>query len=168
MDREKDKFLAELYQDMNSRLVFAAYADVKDRYRAEELVQDVFMLASKKIDSVMKSPNPRGWLVNTLQFVLKREYRSRLNVQKAFAEQSAFTEDLEDSASNSAEDEALKMLELSSMFTGAEWHLLKRAYIERCTIAEIADELGIEYDACAKRLQKARDKAKTLFKEGWF
>jgi RNA polymerase sigma factor (sigma-70 family) len=165
MNREKDKFLAELYQEVSGKLFSIAYINVNDHHRAEELVQDVFLRASEKIDKVMQSPNPSGWLYYALQFFLKHEFRSHLNIQKAFAEQSAFTEDLEDSSANSAEDEALKMLELSSMFTESEWHLLKRAYIERYTIAEIVDELGIEYDACAKRLQKARDKARELFRE---
>ncbi|MDR1329333.1 MAG: sigma-70 family RNA polymerase sigma factor [Oscillospiraceae bacterium] len=168
MNREKDDFLAELYQEMKDRLYSYAYMNIRDYHRAEELVQDVFLLASQKIDSVMQSPNPRGWLVNALQFVLKREYRSHLNIQKAFVEQSAYTEDMEDSTSNSAEDEAFKMLELSSMFKADEWHLLKRAYIERYTIAEIAEELGIEYAACAKRLQKASNKARKLFGEERF
>jgi RNA polymerase sigma-70 factor (ECF subfamily) len=165
MDVAKDKFLVELFERMNGELFSIAYQRIQDSHRAEELVQDVFLRASEKIDEVMQSPNPRGWLYYALEFFLKHEFRSRLNIQKAFVEQSEFAEDLEDSASNSAEDEALKMLEHSSMFTDNEWHLLKRAYIEGYTIAEIAEELGIEYDACAKRLHKARDKAKKLFRE---
>jgi DNA-directed RNA polymerase specialized sigma24 family protein len=46
-----------------------------------------------------------------------------------------------------------------------EWRLLCAVYLEGKTYAEIAGELGIEYDACRKRVRKARDKAAKLFKD---
>ena len=44
---------------------------------AEDHVQETFLLAQKRLDSVLNSENPTGWLVNTLKNVIGNTYQKR-------------------------------------------------------------------------------------------
>ena len=37
-----------------------------------------------------------------------------------------------------------------------DFQLLKRIALDRCTILELAEELGVSVEACKKRVQRAR------------
>lgn len=44
---------------------------------AEDLVQETFLIAQKRIDRVIGSENPKGWLINTLRNVIGNTYQKR-------------------------------------------------------------------------------------------
>lgn len=45
-----------------------------------------------------------------------------------------------------------------------DFQLLKRVALERCTIPELAQELGISVEACKKRVQRARQRLQKKLK----
>lgn len=45
-----------------------------------------------------------------------------------------------------------------------EFRLLKRLALERCTISDLAQELGISVEACKKRVQRARKRLQKRLK----
>ena len=49
---------------------------LRDPARAEELVQDAFELFWQKRAQLREHPNPGGWLMKTLQFLIRNEARS--------------------------------------------------------------------------------------------
>lgn len=44
---------------------------------AEDLVQETFLIAQKRLDRVTSSENPTGWLINTLKNVIGNTYQKR-------------------------------------------------------------------------------------------
>ena len=44
---------------------------------AEDLVQETFLIAQKRLDRVTGSENPTGWLINTLKNVIGNTYQKR-------------------------------------------------------------------------------------------
>ena len=77
---QKDK-VSQLYHEMHDMLFSYANSVFKNKDLAEEAVQDTFRIACGKVESMLTSNNPRGWLVNTLKNVIRTtEYeRATLN-----------------------------------------------------------------------------------------
>jgi RNA polymerase sigma factor (sigma-70 family) len=78
----EEKFYAELIGKHNSRLLAYASSRVRDRFQAEDIVQDVWLTAWSKVNDVMNSANPGGWLMNALKNHLKKHYANIAKAQK--------------------------------------------------------------------------------------
>jgi len=154
MNDEKERFLSNLYVIMYDTLLRFANAKLGNIQRAEEIVQDAFIIAQQRVDTVMDSANANGWMVNTVKYLLKHEYRAR---QKAHALYYELKRDADVQKHFLSDD---YIFELSDMFAKDDWELLFRVCIEGVPIGDITLELGIEYDACKKRLQKLKNIAK--------
>jgi RNA polymerase sigma-70 factor (ECF subfamily) len=50
---------------------------VSDRSHAQDIVQDTCLTAWVKIDSVFNSPNPKGWIINTLKNYIKKHHEQK-------------------------------------------------------------------------------------------
>ena len=55
-----DTFLEDLYREMYQKLYAFARVRLRDEQLAQEVTQDVFVLAQEKLDEVRHSPNPQG------------------------------------------------------------------------------------------------------------
>jgi RNA polymerase sigma-70 factor (ECF subfamily) len=146
---------------MYRKLFTYANTVINDEYRAQDIVHETFLTAVRKIDSVRGSTNPEGWLVNTLKNVIKHEFRDRNKIAGVILS----LETLEDAAEVSWDYDKLELEDIKASLTAEEWWLLNAVYLEGKKYAEVARELGIEYDACRKRVRKARDKAARLWKD---
>lgn len=69
-------FIVPLYNEEYDRLFKAAYRRTRDRELAQDLVQDVFLLAIFNQAKLMKHPKPGAWLMQTLQNLIMNELRS--------------------------------------------------------------------------------------------
>lgn len=148
-----------LFLDTYRSLYAYALAALGDPQRAEEQVQDVFLLALEKADAVMRSPNPRGWMFRAVKNQLQHEYRARQRLRKLCCSLEALPEQSQPAATDSY---SFTLQELQARFTPEEWDLLQRAYIRQERIADIAAAHGISYDACRKRLYKLKARARSL------
>jgi RNA polymerase sigma-70 factor (ECF subfamily) len=70
----KERFFEELVESTRSALFDFARAHVKDVSQAEDAVQDACYTAWVKIDALMDSPNPEGWLMNALKYQIHKQY----------------------------------------------------------------------------------------------
>ena len=61
--------LRQLYIENYAHLVRTARSFVNADL-AEDLVQETFLIAQKRLDRVVNSPNPTAWLVKTLKNVI--------------------------------------------------------------------------------------------------
>lgn len=68
--------LRQLYIEYYSYLVRLARSFVNQDL-AEDLVQETFLIAQKRLNCVTDSINPAGWLVNTLKNVIGNTYQKR-------------------------------------------------------------------------------------------
>ncbi len=151
--------IEELYQEMFYPLSAYANSALSDRALAEEAVQDTFRIACAKVGDFLSSPNPKGWLINTLKNVIHNTVRSRaylnrivvysLNYNVGRVSADADTPDLDFMYSDLTENE--------------DYKLLKKIALEKYSMLEAAQVLGISVEACKKRVQRAKKKLKKHF-----
>ena len=68
--------LRQLYVENYAHLIRTARSFVNADL-AEDLVQETFLIAQKRLDRVVNSPNPTAWLVKTLRNVIGNTYQKR-------------------------------------------------------------------------------------------
>ena len=73
--------LRQLYIRHYNDLIRFARSFVKNDL-AEDLVQETFLIAQKRLDRVLSSKNPTGWLINTLKNVIGNTYQRRQFMRK--------------------------------------------------------------------------------------
>ena len=69
--------ITKLYQEMYGRMVAYASSVLGDRNLAEEVVQDTFCIFCVKAETALQHENPQGWLMRTLQNVIRNMQRHR-------------------------------------------------------------------------------------------
>lgn len=155
MNKTDDDFLEGLYIEMYDKLYRFAYLRLNSHHLAQEITQDVFALAQEKIDKVRISPNPQGWIVEALSNTIKHALRTK---QIIISRNIPLNEEL---AGNIHKDEGEYGLE--NFLLEDEWKLLNLIYCEGYSIQEASNQLDIKYEACRKRLYRARKKIKDDF-----
>ena len=159
LTREQGRNIARLYKEMYYNLYTYAYGILREKELSEELVQETFRIACGKPAEFLSSENPKGWLMNTLKNVMWNERRKRATMAKHIV--SAETVDIErivspDSGSNID-------LMYSDLVDEADFQLVKRVAVDKYTMLEAAEELGISEDACKKRVQRVKEKMRKNF-----
>lgn len=153
MSEEERRIIGELYLEMFNPLVSYACSCLENPSQAEELVQEAFRIACLKPGELCCSPNPKGWLINTLKNIIRNFRRSQANGNKllisymaAQSKDAAFSEDklsLEVTYENVADLE--------------EFQLLKEMVVDGRSHLEMAQARGISVAACKKRVQRAKE-----------
>jgi RNA polymerase sigma factor (sigma-70 family) len=149
-----DDFFDRLYRSNYSGLVKYAYRLTYEKNIAEEIVQDAFIEAYKRLDLLKQHENPIGWLYITVRNISKaylREYRD--------IKQNLPLHEYDGSVVDSASQEQI----LRDLLSEDEVKIMLKFYEEHCTISEIAHEYKISISACKMRLKRARDKLKKEF-----
>ncbi|MDR0446148.1 MAG: sigma-70 family RNA polymerase sigma factor [Oscillospiraceae bacterium] len=87
-------FYEELIDAMYSVLLDYARLKTPDELTAEDVVQEACLVAWKKIDEVIASPNPQGWLMNALKHRILKYYEASENERQT----SELTDDIQDTS----------------------------------------------------------------------
>lgn len=153
MTAEQSKQIEQLYLELFDRMMAYARSSLQSESQAEEAVQETFRIACMKPDELCASPNPPGWLLNTLKFTIQNKKRCNDNTNRLLTDyiaghsrEIAVSEDkvsLEVLYGNIAELEEFKLLQ--EMAVDGKSHL------------EMAQSRGISLDACKKRVQRAKE-----------
>ena len=138
-----------------------ALSALSDRSLAEEAVQDTFRIACAKVEDLQSSANSQGWLFNTLKYVIKNMIRSRARLTNMIISSFDFDENIDVKDSDTSDIDLL----YSDIVDSPEYKLLKMIAIDKYTMLEAAQELGISVEACKKRVQRAKKKLKSHLKE---
>lgn len=155
--------LERYYREMYYPLIAYAKRVLYDRTLTEEAVQDTFRIACAKANIFLASPNPKGWLINTLKNVINNTNRMCINQNKRVVLSFGLEEEL-----TQGEDFSPTIDTMYSDLTDLdEYKLLKRIVLDRYSILEEALELGISKEACKKRVQRAKKKLKKYL-EGFY
>lgn len=144
--------ITKLYQEMYGRMVAYASSVLGDRNLAEEAVQDTFCIFCRKTEDVLRHESPQGWLMRTLQNVMRNMQRHRAAMNRLIMA-SLQVEDLDELLVYDEEDVDLLYEDLSAQ---TDFQLLKRVVLDGCTMLEAAEEYGITVEACKKRIQRIR------------
>lgn len=166
---EQDLFLEELYQKHAKKLFFYAFARIQDGPRAQDIVQDTFHTAVRRIDVLMAHENPAGWLMEVLKRKLSESERARRRCILRFisleTEAAGYAGGLPDPAESLAETETTVLRKIRAALSDEEYLLLKRFIFDGASHLEIAKEFGITVYASQKRLERVRKKLHQEFPE---
>ena len=152
MTSDQHKRIEVFYLEMYDQLFLYAQNALKNESLAEEAIQETFRIVCTKPEDFLSSPNPKGWIINTLKYTMQNMRRNRdrtnalLNQYLATYTSDAFSEDrisLEVTYENVAHSE--------------EFRLIKEMAVEGKSHLEMAQSRGISVDACKKRVQRAKE-----------
>lgn len=156
MHKQNEDYFNILYLENYKKLLVYVFGILQDRNFAEEIVQDTFVVAYKKIEVLQKHENPVGWLYITARNIS----RAYLREIKRMKSQVALLEI--DQAGPCEENLSSK---LSDHMTKEETEILVRFYEYRQSINEISAHYHITESASKMRLKRARGKVKKKIKE---
>ena len=101
MTSDQRRRIEAFYLEMYELLFIYARNTLGNDSLAEEAIQETFRIVCQKPEDLLSSPNPKGWIINTLKFTIQNIKRSRdraniLLTQYIAAHSSsvAFSEDL--------------------------------------------------------------------------
>lgn len=154
MNDAQDKMLEKLYREMYQNLIVYAYCSLKSETLAEEAVQETFRIACTKIDQLVQSRNPQGWLMNTLKNVLSNMKRSRARLS-ALAAASLSVDEVKTEA---GQDEIDVDILYGDIAKHRDYIMIKKIALEDYSMLELSQEFHITLEACKKRVQRARKK----------
>lgn len=159
-----EHFFDALYLEMYDMLLIYAERALDNQHAlAEEAVQDTFKICWIKIDEVIASENPKGWLLETLKNVIRNIRRS----QARFANLLLILNKNLALAERTAEDETELDMTYEDLKENPDYQLLKEFVLEHRSIKEMAQERGITVDACKKRIQRAKERLREYFQKNF-
>ena len=157
-----EHFFDALYLEMYDMLLIYAERALDNQHAlAEEAVQDTFRICWMKMDEVVVSENPKGWLLETLKNVIRNIRRS----QARYANLLLALNKTFPAADPAAEDEIGLDLAYGDLKDNLDYQLLKEFVLEHRSIKELAREREITVDACKKRIQRAKERLKEYFRK---
>ena len=145
--------IERLYLQLYPLLFEYARSSLSSDSLAEEAVQDTFRIACQKPEAMINSPNPEGWIMNTLKNVLKNTIRNQ-NISRRIL--------LDYFASNINDITVINdRVGLEILYEDVadleEFKIVKAMALEGKSYLEMSQELGISMAACRKRMQRARE-----------
>ena len=163
LNKDQNQFIEELYKDMFISLSAYAFSALNDRSLAEEAVQDTFRIACVKVEELVSRENPKGWLMNTLKYVIRniRRCRSRLNnlIISTLSLDDILVASSHDTESAGAD------IAYTDLLGHDDYTLLKLVVLQKYSMIEAAEEFGISVEVCKKRVQRAKKKLQKIFQE---
>lgn len=154
----QNDLIAQLYIENFDHLYTYAQYLLREPSLAREAVQETFCIACRKPNDMLKSPNPQGWLVNTLKNVIHNINRKQTRLAHLIT-MVILTQQADSYITRNEENVELLY---GDIVERPEFQLLKKLAIDHYSVRELAEELGISIAACNKRVQRAR---KSLQKE---
>lgn len=153
-------FYRELIDEMYDILLGYARLNISNAPEAQDIVQDVCLVAWEKIDRVMASLNPRGWLMNTLKNYICKYHT-------ALADARRVTEFLDDIAADNVLlfDAADSEASFFSVLTPQEIRIVKlkgQGYLHR----EIAAFLELQPGTIDSAVSRIKVKIAKFLKTG--
>lgn len=153
---KQERFFEEFYREHFENLVTYAYGYTRDRYIAQDVVQDAFhiLLRKEKMQEFLESPNQIGWMKTVVKNVARNAVRARQRQAKWLVFVEEMDLNLVASGTRSKEDEEAVLQRYAEFLSPQEIYLLKRLVLDRATYTELKDELGISMWACYKRVER--------------
>jgi len=153
MNPDQRQKIEELYLEMFEKMRIYACCSLDNESLAEEAVQETFRIACQKPEQLCESPNPQGWLVQTLKYTICN-IKSSQATAKRVVEKYLTTQFQDLSFSEDRPD--LNVL-YENVADTEEFKLLAEMAIEGKSHLEMANSRGISVSACKKRVQRAKE-----------
>ncbi|MDO4566692.1 MAG: sigma-70 family RNA polymerase sigma factor [Oscillospiraceae bacterium] len=157
--KERDLFLERLFLDNYAGMESYARRFFRNPDIAQDVVQETFLVAQMKLDDVMQSPSPVGWLYNTLKNIIGDTYRKRRRLLDMCVSLNDTDAPVRDTVS--------VRTSYHGIIGKEELELLIWIYCEGLTYDDAAHRLGISLSACKKRVQRAKERMKQAISDEW-
>ena len=145
--------IERLYLQLYPLLFEYARSSLSSDSLAEEAVQDTFRIVCQKPDAMINSPNPEGWIMNTLKNVLKNTIRNQ-NISRRIL-LDYFASNINDiTVTNDRVGLEILYEDVADL---EEFKMVKAMALEGKSYLEMSQDLGISMAACRKRMQRARE-----------
>ena len=148
-------FLEKLYTE-NYAMVYRFITFTLNRHGgktsdAPDLVQEVFVLAAKRIDVLRAHPNPAGWLMKTAQYMCMNYVSANARHQEQLFETLELHAEQEDAIA-----EVDMLVSLEQVLKPDEYALLKAYCIEKRSTEDICRETGLSPNRLRVRMHRLR------------
>lgn len=155
MTKAQSKLIEDLAMQHSSAMVQLTYRRTGDPEIAKDLVQETFLIASMKAETLEQHERPEAWLYLTLQFLTKRE------LSKAYHKAEIPISD--DNAFASSENIELPMsCYIPEKLSDRERELLLLHVDKGLSCREIAELYGITPNACRQRMSRIVKKCRSM------
>lgn len=146
MDQAQRDMVARYYLATHEAIIRVAYRQVHDHDLAEDLAQEVFLLAMAKSETFATHPNPVGWLLKCVTNLARNENRRHSHTEVS----------LELVPEPVAAELSLGIEEvLPAGLSPEEREVIHLHFGQRLSHREIAELLGITEGTCRSRLSRA-------------
>ncbi len=152
MEQHQRQQIELLYMEMFGQLFAYARSVMENDALAEEAVQEAFRIACLRPVELCNSPNPRGWLFNTLKNVLRNTQKNQISTRQLLTEYAA----VYGQQALTTQDQLCLEVIYENLIDKPEFRLLYAWAVEGKTLLELSQELGISLSACKKRVQRAK------------
>lgn len=153
MTLDQQKKIEAFYLEMYDRLLIYARSALDNESLAEEAIQETFRIVCTKPEELLISPNPKGWVVNTLKYTIQNMKRSR---DKANALLNQYLAANSSSVAFSEDRISLEVI-YENVAHSEEFQLIKEMAVEGKSHLEMAQTRDISVAACKKRVQRAKE-----------
>ena len=160
MRLEEREFIEKLYLEMYDKLKIYAKVSLYSEALAEEAVQEAFGIACQKPEALYQSPNPRGWLMQTLKYTICNMKSSRETGRRILEQY----QEVQKRDNVYTEDRTKLHLLYGDVAQLEDFILLYEMIIVGKSHAELAKSRGITIDACKKRVQRAKENLRKKIK----
>lgn len=150
---DQQKKIEAFYLEMYDRLLIYARSALDNESLAEEAIQETFRIVCTKPEELLISPNPKGWVVNTLKYTIQNMKRSR---DKANALLNQYLAANSSSVAFSEDRISLEVI-YENVAHSEEFQLIKEMAVEGRSHLEMAQARDISVAACKKRVQRAKE-----------
>lgn len=164
--KRADEQLRQAYDTYYEKIARFCNIKLKNRNEAEDCVQECFMVYYKRILSGEEIGNTSAFLYKIADNLIKTQWRQDKKANNIIP--------LDDIAETLAADEVYDYSNIDydacaeriiEILDEKEQYLYRLKYTDQKSIAEIAEELNISFDATAKRLSRLRQKVKAMVEE---
>ena len=151
MDINTEQFIEKLYCTTRDKLFRYAYRLIGRVEKAEELVQEVFVLAMLHKEELLSHGNPQGWLFVTLKYQILNERRRKESISEVPLDDFFALEEKPPS-------EPLETI-LPRELADLEKQILIWRFEDQIDYYEMSNRLGISQNACRIRVSRAVEKS---------
>lgn len=152
---EQQLWLEQLYKKEYNGLLAFAQRHLSSPETVEDAVQEAYSIACAKIDELMNSPRPGGWLTEVLRRVIYRQIRTQMRAAAHFIT----TGDLDKRLIPAPMDNIVELDMAGVQALGKQnYYILKQVLLKELSIEEAARIMGVSTDTCRKRLERSKKK----------
>jgi len=153
-----------VYYDTVQNIILRTMSSGISKHDLEDCISEVWLIALKKRREVEKHPCIQGWLVTTAKYVARRFWNRKFLEKKMITDDDVELEALDNSAEEKKRyDELLEMLKKN--LKPSEFRIFTMKFIQKCSTAEIGEELGLSQTAVDSRINRLRTKIKIILNE---